>query len=127
MKVEKRRPLVGFCDGMKHSLGIYNILIDCSFTSRTWHHHFKTFKVQYVNFNCKLMYKYALCLCLVIKCIEPRVICIIDHVSFLAVCPPGPFTISFSLPVPVDPRLFLPDLRSDGILEVVMKYRKLDA
>ncbi|XP_010259756.1 PREDICTED: increased DNA methylation 3-like [Nelumbo nucifera] len=43
-------------------------------------------------------------------------------------CPPGPFTISFSLPGPVDPRLFLPDFRSDGILEaVVMKYRKLDA
>ncbi|KAJ4966612.1 hypothetical protein NE237_018461 [Protea cynaroides] len=39
-------------------------------------------------------------------------------------CPPGPFTISFRLPGPVDPRLFSPDFRSDGILEaVVMKYR----
>ncbi|XP_043707878.1 increased DNA methylation 3 [Telopea speciosissima] len=39
-------------------------------------------------------------------------------------CPPGPFTVSFSLPGPVDPRLFSPDFRSDGILEaVVMKYK----
>ncbi|PON90513.1 Alpha-crystallin, subunit A [Trema orientale] len=39
-------------------------------------------------------------------------------------CPPGPFTISFSLPGPVDPRLFSPSFRPDGILEVVvMKHR----
>lgn len=39
-------------------------------------------------------------------------------------CPPGPFTISFNLPGPVDPRLFSPNFRSDGILEVVvMKHR----
>ncbi|XP_010246890.1 PREDICTED: increased DNA methylation 3-like [Nelumbo nucifera] len=45
-----------------------------------------------------------------------------------SLCPPGPFTISFSLPGPVDPRLFLPEFRSDGILEaVVMKYRVLNA
>ena len=39
-------------------------------------------------------------------------------------CPPGPFTISFKLPGPVDPRLFCPNFRNDGVLEVaVMKYR----
>lgn len=39
-------------------------------------------------------------------------------------CPPGPFTISFSLPGPVDPRLSSPTFRPDGILEVVvMKQR----
>ncbi|XP_074286810.1 increased DNA methylation 3 [Silene latifolia] len=38
--------------------------------------------------------------------------------------PPGPFTVSFKLPGPVDPRLFSPTFRTDGILEgVVMKYR----
>lgn len=39
-------------------------------------------------------------------------------------CPSGPFTISFNLPGPVDPRLFSPSFRPDGILEVVvMKYK----
>lgn len=39
-------------------------------------------------------------------------------------CPPGPFTICFNLPGPVDPRLFSPNFRPDGILEmVVMKHR----
>ncbi|KAK9271248.1 hypothetical protein L1049_026838 [Liquidambar formosana] len=39
-------------------------------------------------------------------------------------CPPGPFTVSFNLPGPVDPRLFSPIFRPDGILEVIaMKYR----
>ncbi|XP_075482133.1 increased DNA methylation 3-like isoform X1 [Primulina tabacum] len=39
-------------------------------------------------------------------------------------CPPGPFTLSFGLPGPVDPRLFSPSFRSDGILEgVVAKYK----
>lgn len=39
-------------------------------------------------------------------------------------CPPGPFTVSFNLPGPVDPRLFAPNFRSDGILEgVVMKQK----
>ncbi|XP_062164386.1 increased DNA methylation 3 isoform X2 [Alnus glutinosa] len=39
-------------------------------------------------------------------------------------CPPGPFTISFNLPGPVDPRLSSPAFRPDGILEVVvMKNR----
>ncbi|KAL7116435.1 hypothetical protein ACP275_03G004600 [Erythranthe tilingii] len=38
-------------------------------------------------------------------------------------CPPGPFTLLFSLPGPVDPRLFSPTFRSDGIFEgVVAKY-----
>ncbi|KAK6277533.1 hypothetical protein POUND7_017856 [Theobroma cacao] len=32
---------------------------------------------------------------------------------------PGPFTISFNLPGPVDPRLFSPRFRRDGILEGV--------
>ncbi|KAL3340671.1 hypothetical protein AABB24_029018 [Solanum stoloniferum] len=37
---------------------------------------------------------------------------------------PGPFTISFNLPGPVDPRLCSPQFRTDGILEViVMKYQ----
>ncbi|KAE8704247.1 hypothetical protein F3Y22_tig00110458pilonHSYRG00311 [Hibiscus syriacus] len=35
-------------------------------------------------------------------------------------CSPGPFTISFTLPGPVDPRLFSPTFRPDGILEVVV-------
>ncbi|KAL2499202.1 HSP20-like chaperones superfamily protein [Abeliophyllum distichum] len=35
-------------------------------------------------------------------------------------CPAGPFTISFNLPGPVDPRLFSPSFRPDGILEVVV-------
>ncbi|GMJ02802.1 Increased DNA Methylation 3 [Hibiscus trionum] len=35
-------------------------------------------------------------------------------------CSPGPFTISFNLPGPVDPRLFSPKFRPDGILEVVV-------
>ncbi|GMJ10538.1 hypothetical protein like AT1G76440 [Hibiscus trionum] len=40
-------------------------------------------------------------------------------------CTPGPFTISFTLPGSVDPRLFSPKFRPDGILEVVvMKSRR---
>jgi len=35
-------------------------------------------------------------------------------------CYPGPFTISFSLPGPVDPRLFAPNFRDDGIFEGVV-------
>uniref|UniRef100_A0A7C8YDJ5 SHSP domain-containing protein n=1 Tax=Opuntia streptacantha TaxID=393608 RepID=A0A7C8YDJ5_OPUST len=46
------------------------------------------------------------------------------HMSVTQLSPPGPFTVSFKLPGPVDPRLFSPTFRSDGILEgVVMKYR----
>ncbi|XP_062097821.1 increased DNA methylation 3 [Humulus lupulus] len=46
------------------------------------------------------------------------------HMKVQQLCPPGPFTISFSLPGPVDPRLFSPSFRPDGILEVViMKHR----
>ncbi|XWS26053.1 hypothetical protein CRYUN_Cryun27aG0120000 [Craigia yunnanensis] len=38
---------------------------------------------------------------------------------------PGSFTFSFNLPGPVDPRLFSPRFRPDGILEVVvMRYGK---
>ncbi|KAF7142025.1 hypothetical protein RHSIM_Rhsim06G0003500 [Rhododendron simsii] len=47
----------------------------------------------------------------------------IYEMKFQQQCPPGPFTISFSLPGSVDPRLFSPNFRSDGILEgVIMKY-----
>ncbi|XP_052191309.1 increased DNA methylation 3-like isoform X2 [Diospyros lotus] len=46
------------------------------------------------------------------------------EMKFQQQCPPGPFTLSFRLPGPVDPRLFSPSFRSDGILEaVVMKYK----
>ncbi|KAI5660879.1 hypothetical protein M9H77_20202 [Catharanthus roseus] len=39
-------------------------------------------------------------------------------------CPPGPFTVSFNLPGPVDPRLSSLSFKSDGILEaVVLKFR----
>ncbi|CAN4121297.1 unnamed protein product [Withania somnifera] len=38
--------------------------------------------------------------------------------------PPGPFTVSFNLPGPVDPRLCSSHFRADGMLEViVMKYQ----
>ncbi|XP_022999775.1 increased DNA methylation 3-like [Cucurbita maxima] len=39
-------------------------------------------------------------------------------------CPPGPLTISFKLPGPVDPRLSSPSFRADGILEVVVMKSK---
>ncbi|KAF8084426.1 hypothetical protein N665_0718s0019 [Sinapis alba] len=35
-------------------------------------------------------------------------------------CPPGPFKVAFTLPGPVDPRLFSPNFRSDGIFEAVV-------
>lgn len=39
-------------------------------------------------------------------------------------CPPGPFTVSFRLPGPVEPSQFTGTFGSDGILEgVVMKQR----
>ncbi|VFQ88025.1 unnamed protein product [Cuscuta campestris] len=45
------------------------------------------------------------------------------QMKFQEHCPPGAFTLFFSLPGPVDPRLFSPNFRSDGIFEaVVMKY-----
>ena len=45
------------------------------------------------------------------------------EMKFQQQCPPGPFSISFHLPGPVDPRLFSPHFRSDGILEgIIMKY-----
>lgn len=40
--------------------------------------------------------------------------------KFQQQCPPGPFTLSFSLPGPVDPRLFSPNFRADGIFEGVI-------
>ncbi|KAG2303430.1 hypothetical protein Bca4012_062190 [Brassica carinata] len=40
--------------------------------------------------------------------------------SIRKLCPPGPFKLSFSLPGPVDPRLFSPSFRSDGIFEAVV-------
>ncbi|XP_028791932.1 increased DNA methylation 3-like isoform X1 [Neltuma alba] len=39
-------------------------------------------------------------------------------------CPPGPFTLSFSLPGPVDPRLLALNFRSDGIFEAVVIKQK---
>ncbi|KAI9116760.1 hypothetical protein K1719_012126 [Acacia pycnantha] len=39
-------------------------------------------------------------------------------------CPPGPFTLSFSLPGPVNPRLLAPNFRSDGIFEAVVIKQK---
>lgn len=36
------------------------------------------------------------------------------------ICQAGPFSVSFNLPGPVDPRLVMPTFRSDGILEVVV-------
>ncbi|XP_059636306.1 increased DNA methylation 3-like [Cornus florida] len=39
--------------------------------------------------------------------------------------PPGPFTVSFNLPGPVDPRLSSHNFKSDGILEVIVrKFRR---
>ncbi|KAG6785539.1 hypothetical protein NC652_005069 [Populus alba x Populus x berolinensis] len=39
-------------------------------------------------------------------------------------CPPGPFTVSFNLPGPVDPRLVSPKFRTDGIFEAVVIKQK---
>ncbi|KAL7586276.1 increased DNA methylation 3 isoform X1 [Lactuca sativa] len=44
------------------------------------------------------------------------------EMKFQQQSPPGQFSLSFSLPGPVDPRLFYPNFRSDGIFEaIVMK------
>ncbi|KAL4575405.1 hypothetical protein LXL04_022248 [Taraxacum kok-saghyz] len=44
------------------------------------------------------------------------------EMKFQQQSPPGQFTLSFSLPGRVDPRLFYPNFRSDGIFEaIVMK------
>uniref|UniRef100_A0A2P2QM96 SHSP domain-containing protein n=1 Tax=Rhizophora mucronata TaxID=61149 RepID=A0A2P2QM96_RHIMU len=40
-------------------------------------------------------------------------------------CPPGPFTLSFKLPGPADPRLVSTHFRADGILEVVAYKPKM--
>lgn len=42
------------------------------------------------------------------------------HMKIQNLCPPGQFSISFSLPGPVDPRLFSPNFRDDGIFEAVV-------
>lgn len=42
------------------------------------------------------------------------------HMTFRQLCPAGQFTLSFSLPGPVDPRLISPNFRSDGIFEAVV-------
>ena len=39
-------------------------------------------------------------------------------------CPPGPFTVTFNLPGPVDARLSSCNFRPEGILEVFVKSRK---
>lgn len=42
-------------------------------------------------------------------------------------CPPGPFTVFFKLPGPVDPRLFQGNFRTDGIFEgIIVKIEDLD-
>ncbi|CAN6700260.1 unnamed protein product [Malus baccata var. baccata] len=42
------------------------------------------------------------------------------HMRVQHLCPPGPFAVSFTLPGPVDPRLFSPHFRHDGLLEIVL-------
>lgn len=44
----------------------------------------------------------------------------IYEMKFQQQCLPGPFSLSFFLPGPVDPRLFSPNFRSDGIFEAVV-------
>ncbi|KAL9689242.1 hypothetical protein QQ045_033677 [Rhodiola kirilowii] len=44
----------------------------------------------------------------------------IYQIDYQHLAPPGPFTLSFSLPGPVDTRLFSPKFRDDGILEAVV-------
>ena len=46
------------------------------------------------------------------------------HMKFQQMCPPGPFTVSFNLPGPVDPRLVSPKFRTDGIFEAVVIKQK---
>ncbi|KAJ6336628.1 hypothetical protein OIU76_006494 [Salix suchowensis] len=46
------------------------------------------------------------------------------HMKFQQMCPPGPFTVSFNLPGPVDPRLVSPKFRTDGIFEAVVMKQK---
>ncbi|XP_054793224.1 increased DNA methylation 3-like isoform X2 [Prosopis cineraria] len=46
------------------------------------------------------------------------------QIKIRSLCPPGPFTLSFSLPGPVDPRLLAPNFRSDGIFEAVVIKQK---
>ncbi|XP_010537225.1 PREDICTED: increased DNA methylation 3 [Tarenaya hassleriana] len=42
------------------------------------------------------------------------------EIKMRQLCPPGPFTLSFTLPGPVDPRLLSLNFRSDGIFEAVI-------
>ncbi|EEF52910.1 conserved hypothetical protein [Ricinus communis] len=46
------------------------------------------------------------------------------RMKFRRLCPAGPFTLSFNLPGPVDPRLFSPNFRTDGIFEAVIIKHK---
>ena len=46
------------------------------------------------------------------------------HMKTQNLCPSGPFTVSFNLPGPVDPRLFSPNFRDDGIFEAVIVKHK---
>ncbi|KAH7284430.1 hypothetical protein KP509_34G053900 [Ceratopteris richardii] len=47
------------------------------------------------------------------------------HTQFL--CPPGPFTISFRLPGPVEPCEFPSTFGTDGIFEAVVMKQKTKA
>lgn len=51
------------------------------------------------------------------------------HMKTQSLCPPGPFTVSFQLPGPVEPRQFTGNFGSDGILDgIVMKQMdKMDS
>uniref|UniRef100_A0A5B6Z5D2 SHSP domain-containing protein n=1 Tax=Davidia involucrata TaxID=16924 RepID=A0A5B6Z5D2_DAVIN len=49
---------------------------------------------------------------------DPSSVC---EMKVQQLCRPGPFTISFNLPGPVDPRQSSTDFRSDGIFEVVVR------
>ncbi|XP_050206931.1 increased DNA methylation 3 [Mercurialis annua] len=49
------------------------------------------------------------------------------QMKYRRLCPAGPFTVSFNLPGPVDPRFFSPKFRNDGIFEaVVVKHNGSD-
>ncbi|KAK2660945.1 hypothetical protein Ddye_007478 [Dipteronia dyeriana] len=47
-----------------------------------------------------------------------------ERMKLEKMCPPGPLSISFSLPDQVDPHMFSSTYRPDGILEVIVRKRK---
>ncbi|KAK1555355.1 hypothetical protein Q3G72_025263 [Acer saccharum] len=49
---------------------------------------------------------------------------IVFRMKLEKMCPPGPFSISFSLPGQVDPRMFSSTYQPNGILEVIVRKRK---